>query len=92
MIKKYSIALLALLVFNLGALACPVCERQQPKLLRGITHGAGPQNNWDYLIISIAAAIVLFTLFFSIKWLLKPGEKSVSHIKHCVLNFENHAR
>jgi hypothetical protein len=89
---KYPIALLAFLTTGMQALACPVCERQQPKLLKGITHGAGPQTNWDYLIISIAAAIVLVTLFLSVKWLLRPGEKSKTHIKYSVLNFDNHGQ
>jgi hypothetical protein len=70
------------------AMACPVCEKQQPKLLKGITHGAGPDSNWDYLIIGITAVIVLFCLFFSVKWLLKPGEKSASHIKFSILNLD----
>ncbi len=83
-------ALLTSLVLFLyiSAIACPVCEKQQPKLLKGITHGAGPQSNWDYVIVSVTAVIVLFCLFFSIKWLLKPGEKSASHIKFSILNLD----
>ncbi len=68
--------------------ACPACEKQQPKLLRGITHGAGPGGNWDYVIVTVALIIVLFTLFFSVKWLIRPGEQSQSHIKRLVLNNE----
>ncbi|MBC7566492.1 MAG: hypothetical protein H7223_05955 [Pedobacter sp.] len=66
--------------------ACPACEKQQPKLLQGITHGAGPDGNSDYVIIACAVIIVLFTLFYSIKWLLNPGEKSDNHIKQIILN------
>jgi hypothetical protein len=69
-------------------MACPVCEKQQPKLLKGITHGAGPDSNWDYLIISLMAAIVLVSFYFSVKWLVKPGESKQTHIKHTILNFE----
>ncbi len=69
-------------------LACPACEKQQPKLLKGITHGAGPGGNWDYVIVAIAVAIVLFTLFFSVKWLIRPGEQSQNHIKRLILNNE----
>ena len=54
----------------------------------GITHGAGPQSNWDYLIVSAVAIIVVATLFFSVKWLLWPGEKGEKHIKRIVLNYE----
>ena len=82
------IAIMAILAISLTTNACPVCEKQQPKILQGITHGAGPQSNWDYLIIAVTAIIVLLTLYFSIKWLVKPGEKSHSHIKHLILNIE----
>lgn len=78
---------LGILFLQIGYLiACPVCERNQPKILRGITHGAGPESNWDYLIVWTTVLIVLATLFFSIKWILKPGEKSEQHIKRFILN------
>lgn len=73
----------ALIVF-----ACPVCEKQQPEILRGITHGAGPEDNWDYMIVWTMVMIVLFTLFFSVKWLIRPGERSQHHIKRFILNNE----
>jgi hypothetical protein len=79
---------LILLFLHVTLMACPVCEKQQPQLLKGITHGAGPESNWDYLIIFLIVAIVLVSLYFSLKWLIKPGEKQLSHIKHTVLNFE----
>ena len=76
-----------LLQFNsLWMLACPVCERNQPKVLKGITHGAGPEGNWDYVIVWATVAIVLVTLFFSVKWLIRPGERSDQHIKRSILN------
>jgi hypothetical protein len=70
----------------LRSFACPVCERSQPKLLRGIAHGAGPESRWDYLIVLTAVVIVAFTLYFSIKWLIRPGENSDRHIKRFILN------
>lgn len=79
---------IALLLNALYALACPVCERNQPKILKGVTHGAGPESKWDYLIVWIMVAIVFFTLFFSIKWLISPGERSDGHIKRFILNNE----
>lgn len=85
--KKFLVSVL-LLGGLIIAKACPVCEKQQPKILRGITHGAGPQSSWDYLIVSVAAVIVVGTLFFSIKWLLSPGEKDEKHIKRIVLSYE----
>ncbi len=68
--------------------ACPVCEKQQPEILRGITHGAGPNSNWDYVIVWSAVVIVLFTLYFSVKWLIRPGEQSQTHIKRFILDIE----
>jgi len=67
--------------------ACPACEAAQPKVLRGITHGAGPTSNWDYLAGIVTLLIVIGVLFFSIKWLISPGEKDENHIKRSVLNF-----
>jgi hypothetical protein len=66
--------------------ACPVCERNQPRVLRGITHGAGPQSRWDYLIVCAMLAVVVLTLFYSIKWLIRPGEREAGHIKYTILN------
>ncbi|HRN57829.1 MAG TPA: hypothetical protein PLL71_15325 [Agriterribacter sp.] len=72
----------------LAVLACPVCEKQQPEILRGITHGAGPEDRWDYVIVWAMVVIVLLTLFFSVKWLVRPGERSQHHIKRLILNNE----
>jgi hypothetical protein len=85
--KRFSLLVMLLVAFA-SAYSCPGCDAQQPKILRGITHGAGPQSKWDLLIVAIAAVIVIATLFFSVKWLLSPGEKSEKHIKRLVLNYE----
>ncbi|MCC9043635.1 hypothetical protein LNQ81_13230 [Myroides sp. M-43] len=66
--------------------ACPVCQRNQPKLLKGVVHGVGPDSKWDYTIIVVIAIMVLATLILSIKWLIKPAEESKEHIKRTVLN------
>lgn len=71
-----------------SAYACKVCEKQQPPVLRGITHGTGPQGNFDYVAIWIMVVITLATLYYSIKWLIKPGEKSTTHIKRFILKDE----
>jgi len=75
-----------LILFSATLNACPVCEKQQPKVLRGITHGTGPDSQWDYIIVSLAIAVVLFTLFYSLKWIFSPGEKSDDHIKQIIFN------
>ena len=84
-IKRLALTML-LCFFMVSIYACPACDKQQPKLLQGITHGTGPDGNWDYVIIAIAVMIVLLTLFYSIKWLIKPGEQAKSHIKQIILN------
>ncbi len=84
--KATSLVITLFLLHTVAAFACPVCEKRQPKLLRGITHGAGPQSNWDYLIVWAAVLTVLFTLFYTVKWMIRPEEKNSDHIKRMVLN------
>jgi len=70
--------------------ACDVCDKQQPKITAGLTHGAGPESNWDWVNISIITAFTLLTLFLSIKYLIKPGEKNQDHIKRSILTNSEH--
>lgn len=83
--KKLSL-LFFLITWQLASFACPLCEKNQPAILRGITHGTGPDSNWDYVIVFTSVVIVLLTLIYTIKYLVKPGEKNQSHIKHTVIN------
>lgn len=85
--KKIFFPLLLLLSYA-TSFACPVCEKKQPKVLQGIAHGAGPESQWDYVIVGATVAITVITLFFAIKWLIKPGEKEENHIKRMFLTFE----
>jgi hypothetical protein len=78
--------LIMLIIFSHAAIACPVCDKQQPSITRGLTHGAGPQSNWDWVIIGVVAALTLVTLVLSIRYLVKPGEKESSHIKQSILS------
>ncbi len=82
--------LLIPLLLQGAATACEVCEANQPKILRGITHGAGPQENSDYIIVIIAAVLVLFTLVYAVKLLALPGERGSNHIKRTVLQQDHH--
>lgn len=77
---------IAFTLSGLITMACPACEKQQPKLLRGITHGAGPSGDWDYVIVAAAVVITLATLFYAVKWMINPGERDLNHIKRTVLN------
>ena len=84
--KKLIIFFTLFTCIELASYACPVCERNQPKALKGIVHGSGPESNWDYVGAGITGIITCLTLFYSIKWLVKPGEKNPSHIKYSILN------
>lgn len=77
--------LLIVMISNI-ILACPTCNKQQPKITQGLSHGAGPQSNWDWVIIAIITVITLLTLVYSLKYLIKPGEKNGNHIKRSILN------
>lgn len=79
-------SLISLLALPSGAWACEVCQAQEPKILRGLTHGSGPQGNFDFVIVSAAIAIVLFTLIYATKCLVRPGEHNRDHIKRIILN------
>lgn len=68
------------------ASACDACKQQQPKILQGITHGAGPESNWDYLIVMIMVLITLYSLYATIKCIAVPGEKKNEHVKRMILN------
>ncbi|MBV8327719.1 hypothetical protein [Chryseobacterium sp.] len=83
--KKISLTLLLLWTGYLQA--CDACKLQQPKITRNLTHGTGPDSNWDWIIVGIVTAITLATLVYSFKFLIKPGEKNKTHIKNNILNF-----
>ena len=66
--------------------ACDACKLQQPKITQNFTHGVGPTSQWDWLIVAVITIITLATLFYAVKYLVKPGEKNKNHIKHIILN------
>ena len=79
------ISIITLLLLQTATFACPVCERNKLKILRGITHGSSPDSNWDYVIVFAMIVIAIATLFYSIKWLINPKEKNGNHIKYSFL-------
>jgi hypothetical protein len=80
--KKVFLTTALLLLAETAVLACTVCGKQQPKITRGLTHGAGPESNWDYAIAGGTVIIVALSLTFAVKWIIRPGEHERSHIKH----------
>lgn len=86
-IKKALLLMLFMLTVAAPAvLACTVCSQNQPKPLRNITHGTGPQSDMDYVIIMTGIVIVCFTLLYSLKFLIRPGEQQPDHIKNIVVD------
>jgi len=84
--KKLFILFVLLLSTGPIAMACELCEEQQPKWLRGVVHGPGPQGPIDYIIMFAGIGFVLGVLYFSIKFLVKPGEKDPNHVKYSILD------
>jgi hypothetical protein len=80
--KKISLTTALLLLAQTAALACTVCGKTQPKITRGLTHGVGPESNWDYVITGSTVIIVVLSLTLALKWIIRPGEHERSHIKH----------
>ena len=66
-------------------MACPVCEKNQPAILKGITHGAGPESDWDFLIIGVTVVIVIFCASLMVFQIVQPGEKNAAHIKNSIV-------
>lgn len=83
--KVISGFILLLLISPFALWACDVCESKQPKVLKGITHGAGPESNFDYAITLFAIIVVAITLYLSVKYLVKPKESMPSHIKNITI-------
>ncbi|CAN5338094.1 hypothetical protein BH09BAC6_BH09BAC6_14250 [soil metagenome] len=68
------------------AIACDACKKQQPKLLQGITHGPGPDSNWDYLIVAVMVIITVYSLYATIRCLVKTEDKNHQDIKNIIFN------
>lgn len=85
---KFYISLTMFLYCTLS-LACPVCEEREPALTRGLTHGATPDSNWDWVIVTVIAFLTLLSFFYSLKFLIKPSENQKNHIKNTILTFNN---
>ncbi len=88
---KYISAFALTLVFLFAhgvAIACDVCQKQQPKLLRGMAHGAGPESEWDYVVVAGIALIALVSAVYAVKYIIRPGETSSHHIKRSILNVD----
>ncbi|MDX1363326.1 hypothetical protein [Arenibacter latericius] len=88
--KKYIVLAILFIGYQPILMACDLCKEKQPKGLENITHGQGPTGNVDYIITWSAVILVVITLFYSLKFLLRPKESNPDHIKNIVWdqNFE----
>ena len=77
--------ILILIFLTKLSVACPVCDKNQPAVTRGWTHGVGPSGIWDWVIIVVMVAITIFFLLVSIKALVEPKENDTNHIKNSIL-------
>lgn len=68
------------------AFACEACKLQQPAVTRDFTHGVGPRGQFDWIIVAVIAVITVYTLIYSVKYLVKPGETEKDHVKNSILN------
>jgi len=85
MIKK-TLTFAILIIQGVLVFACPVCERNKPKVFQNITHGSSPQDSFDYIIVISMVVVVMLTLFYSVKWIIAPKENDKNHIKYTFLN------
>lgn len=83
---KNTIAIILLSIASKALMACDLCKRNQPEMLKEITHGEGPSGSIDYIISWTAVVIVGITLLLSIKYLVKPNEQNKNHIKNIVID------
>lgn len=84
--RKLALIVFLVLINHIPTMACEACNQNQPKILKGITHGNGPQSNWDYFVVIIMVLVTLYSLYASIKCFVKPTEKKYNHIKNTILN------
>ncbi|MBR9915578.1 MAG: hypothetical protein GYB32_12260 [Algicola sp.] len=86
MSRKRLLLISFLILYTKLSFACPVCDKNQPAVTRGWTHGIGPSGMVDWVIISVMVAITIFILLVSVKALVNPKENDKHHIKNSILD------
>ncbi len=84
--QKLILLIALIFINNVTTMACEACNQNQPKILRGITHGSGPQSNWDYFVVIIMVLVTLYSLYATVKCFVKPTDKQYNDIKNTILN------
>ncbi len=62
-----------------NATGCPLCKKNQPAGFANITHGVGPQNGFDYVMLYGSIGVVLVTLGLLGWYVFRPGQQTVQH-------------
>lgn len=69
------------LISFVSLIACPVCDKRQPKGFAGITHGTGPEGAFDYWMLYGSIAVVTVTLLLFIRFMIRPETAAMRHLK-----------
>ena len=83
--KGLALTFLMILTSSLATFACEACNQNQPKIFRGITHGGGPESNWDYVVVIGMVAITIYTLYATIRCFVVPKERKYNQVKNSIL-------
>ena len=59
-------------LLSLRSLACPACQKRQPKGFANITHGTGPEDLFDYVMLYGSIVVVVLSFGLLIYYSLKP--------------------
>ncbi|MBC8156528.1 MAG: hypothetical protein H7Z72_26900 [Bacteroidetes bacterium] len=78
--KTYSLTILGWLLTTV-ALACPICDKRQPKGFAGITHGTGPEGAFDYWMLYGSIAVVVLTLLLFVRFMIRPETRAMYRLK-----------
>ena len=62
-------------------IACPVCDKRQPKGFAGITHGTGPESAFDYWMLYGSMAVVVLTLLLFVRFMVRPETRAMNRLK-----------
>ena len=62
-------------------MACPVCDKRQPKGFAGITHGTGPESAFDYWMLYGSMAVVVLTLLLFVRFMIRPETRAMNRLK-----------
>jgi len=53
--------------------------------MHDMSHLAGPQAAWEYVLVVVAVIIVVWVFYLAFKYIFKPGEEQADHIKRRIL-------